>query len=389
MATVGSLIVNLSLNSAQFTTGMAQSARSMLTFDEASRRASATLATRFVSVGLAIGAARQAMRGLTDLMKDAALHGDTIGDAWDRIGQKVIESIPVTGAFFNLTQYITGELHREARALAEIKQLEADIAAAAKVRQQIVTMTAKLQKESANAERRVMLASATSDAARRDLETRFAILDAQQRYLDRLAAIQALETSAAQKRALQQEADLAFARERQAIALEHQRMLEAERAEQERLAEVEAERARLQAAMDAQREWDEVMRRAQQVIDETRTPLENYQKQLDNLNDLLQRGAIDWETYQRAIALAREELERITGIDRDAVTGSPRLIERRNTRGFRDASITAGRDPVRELIQQIIDGRREVLPLHRGILQNTEATARALRDSESTIVTIQ
>ena len=48
--------------------------------------------------------------------------------------------------------------------------------------------------------------------------------------------------------------------------------------------------------------------RAARVFDETRTPLEEYESELDNLNDLFSKGAINQDTYNRAIAKMRDEL---------------------------------------------------------------------------------
>lgn len=52
------------------------------------------------------------------------------------------------------------------------------------------------------------------------------------------------------------------------------------------------------------------LRRAQEIFDQTRTPLERYQAAIAELNQLLQSGALDLETYNRAVQQAAEELQR-------------------------------------------------------------------------------
>lgn len=59
-----------------------------------------------------------------------------------------------------------------------------------------------------------------------------------------------------------------------------------------------------------QKAADDMARAAEQTFESTRTPLEKYEQKLDDLNDLLNAGAIDWDTYGRAIRDAREQLER-------------------------------------------------------------------------------
>lgn len=47
---------------------------------------------------------------------------------------------------------------------------------------------------------------------------------------------------------------------------------------------------------------------AARIFEETRTPLERYQAQIKRLNDLVDRGALDWDTYERAVRKADDEL---------------------------------------------------------------------------------
>jgi len=61
------------------------------------------------------------------------------------------------------------------------------------------------------------------------------------------------------------------------------------------------------AADEAARALERLKDEGQSVWEDTRTPLENYQLGLRNLNDLLQQGVIDHDTYSRAIQSLQAE----------------------------------------------------------------------------------
>lgn len=63
---------------------------------------------------------------------------------------------------------------------------------------------------------------------------------------------------------------------------------------------------------NAAREQQQTIEEGKRVFEETRTPLERYEAELAKLNDLLQRGAIDWNTYARALFQAQEKLDETT-----------------------------------------------------------------------------
>lgn len=48
---------------------------------------------------------------------------------------------------------------------------------------------------------------------------------------------------------------------------------------------------------------------AKSVFEATRTPLEQFNAKMQELNTLLQAGAIDWDTYQRAVKMAQDQLD--------------------------------------------------------------------------------
>jgi hypothetical protein len=72
----------------------------------------------------------------------------------------------------------------------------------------------------------------------------------------------------------------------------------------------EANIQRLTAMEKAAAAKEKLFSDAQSVYESTRTPLERYESQIGRLHDMLEKGAIDWDTYSRAVAQAREQLEK-------------------------------------------------------------------------------
>lgn len=58
------------------------------------------------------------------------------------------------------------------------------------------------------------------------------------------------------------------------------------------------------AAAQAEREHQQVMEEGRRIFDDTRTPLEALSIAQERLNQLLEDGALDWDTYNRAISAA-------------------------------------------------------------------------------------
>lgn len=54
---------------------------------------------------------------------------------------------------------------------------------------------------------------------------------------------------------------------------------------------------------------EDLAKAADQVFKQTRSPLEKYEERIGELSDLLNAGALDWDTYGRAVRAAREQLE--------------------------------------------------------------------------------
>jgi hypothetical protein len=57
---------------------------------------------------------------------------------------------------------------------------------------------------------------------------------------------------------------------------------------------------------------------AKRLFDETRTPAEKLAKEIERLNEMLARGAIDWDTYHRALFNAQDDFDAATKGAKDA-----------------------------------------------------------------------
>lgn len=75
------------------------------------------------------------------------------------------------------------------------------------------------------------------------------------------------------------------------------------------------------AARDQAAALAELERAADRVRAQTRTPLERYEAELAELRELLSRGLIDAETFDRAVAAASEELRSSLERERDQLAG--------------------------------------------------------------------
>lgn len=108
-------------------------------------------------------------------------------------------------------------------------------------------------------------------------------------------------------------------------------------AEEAKKAAAEAQKA-AEAAKEAARLQSEVARDARRVYEETRTPLERFNAKFADLTKLVSIGAIDWETYRRAVAAAKDELKKA---DEAASGAAERQRElEQNAKQFTDAAKT-------------------------------------------------
>ncbi|GAH82790.1 unnamed protein product, partial [marine sediment metagenome] len=103
----------------------------------------------------------------------------------------------------------------------------------------------------------------------------------------------------------------------------------------DKIAEKEAKHQRLQ----------DLMAEGKTIYEETRKPLEIYEAQLTKLSDMLKAGAIDWETYGRAVRMARETLQASMEQPGRVETGSFQTI-RASLVDVAGLSIGGAQDPV-------------------------------------------
>ncbi|ALK08999.1 phage tail tape measure C-terminal domain-containing protein [Blastochloris viridis] len=80
--------------------------------------------------------------------------------------------------------------------------------------------------------------------------------------------------------------------------------------EQQRIAALEKSASKTDEAREAERRRKEILREVKKVTEEIWTPAEKYAATIEKLNGLLASGAIDQETYARAVSHAREEMEK-------------------------------------------------------------------------------
>jgi len=80
--------------------------------------------------------------------------------------------------------------------------------------------------------------------------------------------------------------------------------------------------ADLDALNEQSRRMQEIQRRAESMTQALRTPFEVLQDRIIDANKLLDLGAISWQTYQREVAAARKEFERL-----QSLSSGPKLME--------------------------------------------------------------
>jgi hypothetical protein len=78
---------------------------------------------------------------------------------------------------------------------------------------------------------------------------------------------------------------------------------------------------------EAIRAKDELRAAGLRVYEETRSPLENLNIRMGELNSLLQKGAIDWDTYSRAVFQAQDEFDNIKAQGTDAMQELQQAVE--------------------------------------------------------------
>lgn len=272
-------------------------------------------------------------QGIADILTSVPVAGE--------LGRIIAEFAPDTRAFQDMERHIAASVEKSkelaaiqksmssAQHLLDVANLHRDIAQAtdplAKLAAELELRTAEI-----NARFDTLLNSALN-AAGLDRATA-------NRIRDTLNAARALEIEAAA---------MDSAAERASIL---NRQLD-EQAEVQRRLEEAAQRAHDVMASAGKRVWEQ-----------TRTPMEQYMARVAELDELLKGLFITQETYARAVAMAREQLESFSvARDRAMQPGGPDLFERRFTQGFQSGNANRFLKPGDTGIDEVADNTEKQL----------------------------
>lgn len=124
-----------------------------------------------------------------------------------------------------------------------------------------------------------------------------------------------------------------------------------------------ADRELEEATKEANKQRDEAIKKQKEmadagkrVYDETRTPAEKLNIEITRLNELLNQGAIDWDTYSRAIFNAQDEFDGIKDKGKDAMDELKQAVEgwgRQATDAFVEFVFT-GKSSFKDLVNSIL-----------------------------------
>ncbi len=101
---------------------------------------------------------------------------------------------------------------------------------------------------------------------------------------------------------------------------------------------------------------DKDMESAKQIFEETRTPAEKLNIEIARLNDLLQKGAIDWDTYSRAVFKAQDDFDGTAKKGKDSMADLKQAVEgwgRQATDAFVDFAFT-GKASFKDMVNSIL-----------------------------------
>ena len=118
----------------------------------------------------------------------------------------------------------------------------------------------------------------------------------------------------------------------------------------------EATKRQTQLEQEAKRSKEQLAEAGKRVFEETRTPAEKLNIELARLNDLLAQGAIDWETYSRAVFQAQDDFDEIGKKGADTMADLKSAIEgwgRQATDTFVDFAFT-GKASFKDLVNSIL-----------------------------------
>lgn len=115
------------------------------------------------------------------------------------------------------------------------------------------------------------------------------------------------------------------------------------------------------AAANAQKEWEQTLERGKALTESLRTPLEVYQDTLADVNELLDQGAISYETYARAVEKAQKELDAATNqwtiFKEQAARNTQDIIADTLVNGFEDGTkgiLKAFGEMIKQLVAQAV-----------------------------------
>lgn len=118
----------------------------------------------------------------------------------------------------------------------------------------------------------------------------------------------------------------------------------------------EATKRQTQLEQDAKRSKEQLAEAGKRVFEETRTPAEKLNMELARLNDLLGQGAIDWDTYSRAVFQAQDDFDEIGKKGADTMSDLKSAIEgwgRQATDTFVEFAFT-GKATFKDLVNSIL-----------------------------------
>ena len=118
----------------------------------------------------------------------------------------------------------------------------------------------------------------------------------------------------------------------------------------------EAIKAQTKSEEEARRSKEKLADAGRRVFEETRSPAEKLNMEMARLNDLLDQGAIDWDTYSRAVFKAQDDFDEVGKKGKDTMDDLKSAIEgwgRQATDTFVDFAFT-GKASFKDLVNSIL-----------------------------------
>lgn len=139
---------------------------------------------------------------------------------------------------------------------------------------------------------------------------------------------------------------------------EYARILQEQTLQQLRMTEAQeaAEEQAKKVADALKTQQDEAAR----IFDSTRTPLENFQKEIENLNALLEKGLINRDTYERAVKQSQDVFDEISKRGKDAFFDIEEAAKQA-TRNIHDSLADFLYDPFQDGLDGMLSGFIDML----------------------------